>query len=155
MNGKTIQSPIGELTVVSDGEFVTHIYFHCEATNEKIQRKDTPVLQAAAKQLGEYFEGRRKTFDVPLKLSGCAFHKKVWEVMIAKVPFGSTISYSEIAKMVGSPKAARAVGAANNRNPIPIIVPCHRVVGKSGKLTGFRAGLDIKEKLLELERRKI
>jgi methylated-DNA-[protein]-cysteine S-methyltransferase len=147
----TIQSPIGELTIVAEGEHITHIYFHCEAVEGKIQRKDTPALIKAAKQLEEYFEGRRKTFDVPIKPSGGAFHKKVWEVMIAKVPFGNTVSYSEIARMAGSSRAARAVGMANNRNPIPIIIPCHRVVGKCGKLTGFRAGLDIKEKLLELE----
>jgi len=151
MNSKTIQSPIGDLTIIAEGEFITHIFFDCEAVDGKYNRQDTPVLLSAAKQIKEYFAGTRKTFDIPIKPSGAPFHKKVWEVMLAGVPFGTTASYSDIAKLAGNQKAVRAVGAANNRNPIPIVIPCHRIVGKSGALTGFRAGLDVKEKLLEFE----
>jgi len=152
MDHITIKSPIGPLTIVADGEFVTHIYFHGELPVGVAQEKSTPVLRLAALQIGEYFNGTRRTFDVPLKLVGGAFHKKVWEVMISKVPFGTMTSYGKLAAMSGNPKAARAVGSANNRNPVPIIIPCHRIVGKSGALTGFRAGLDIKKKLLEIEK---
>ncbi|HCY83780.1 MAG TPA: cysteine methyltransferase [Desulfobacteraceae bacterium] len=101
-------------------------------------------------QLGEYFSGSRTRFDLDLTLSGTDFQKQVWE-KLRHIPYGQTISYGELAKRVGNPKASRAVGLANGKNPIPIIIPCHRVIGKNGKLTGFGGGLDVKAYLLELE----
>jgi methylated-DNA-[protein]-cysteine S-methyltransferase len=150
MNYLSIETPIGKLTIAEKDGFLTSIFFDGEEPKE-ITQSETPVLKMAKTQLQEYFNRRRNEFDVPIKPVGGFFHMKVWETMVKQVPFGTTVSYSDIAKMVGNPKAARAVGMANNRNPIPIIIPCHRIVGKGGKLTGFRPGLDIKEKLLILE----
>jgi len=112
------------------------------------------VLEIAATQLTEYFAGTRKTFDIPIDPPGTPFQKKIWAEMTANVKFGETTTYGELATLTGNPKASRAVGMANGRNPIPIIIPCHRVIGKGGKLTGFRWGLDVKVKLLEHEREK-
>lgn len=112
---------------------------------------DDLVLQMCATQLDEYFAGKRRVFDVPINPSGGPFSKRVWQIMVRDPAFGTTTTYSALAKMAGNGRASRAVGMANNRNPIPIIIPCHRVVGKNGKLTGFRAGLDVKEKLLRHE----
>lgn len=109
------------------------------------------VLAVAAKQLSEYFAGERRSFDVPLMPEGTEFQKKVWRAL-AEIPYGETRSYADIAAAVGSPKGSRAVGMANHVNPLPVIVPCHRVVGKSGKLVGYAGGLDMKTMLLELER---
>jgi len=109
-----------------------------------------PVLRKAARQLAEYFRGRRKTFDLALDFAGTKFQRDVWNALLT-IPYGQTRSYAQIAKQIGSPAAVRAVGAANGRNPISIIAPCHRVIGSSGKLTGFAGGLDVKAKLLALE----
>ncbi|MBN9246930.1 MAG: methylated-DNA--[protein]-cysteine S-methyltransferase, partial [Hyphomicrobium sp.] len=109
-----------------------------------------PVLQKAEIQLGEYFSGDRKVFSVPLDLRGTEFQKKVWSALLA-IPFGQTQSYSEIARQIGVPNGSRAVGAANGRNPVSIIVPCHRAIGANGSLTGFAGGLEIKRFLLALE----
>lgn len=106
----------------------------------------------AARELGEYLQGRRKQFDSPLDLRGTPFQLKVWE-QLRKIPYGETASYSEIAEAVGVPKGARSVGMANHANPVLLMVPCHRVIGKNGALVGFGCGLDLKQKLLELERR--
>lgn len=108
------------------------------------------VLATTCRQLAEYFAGRRTAFDVPLAPEGTAFQLRVW-AELRRIPYGQTISYGELARRVGQPRAARAVGAANGANPIPIIVPCHRVIGASGKLTGFGGGLDVKAQLLALE----
>lgn len=104
-------------------------------------------------QLNEYFKGERKHFDLPLKPLGTEFQKRVWKALM-NIPYGETKSYKEIAIEVGSPKACRAVGSANNKNPIPIIIPCHRVIGSTGKLVGFAGGLNLKEKLLNLEQKQ-
>lgn len=116
--------------------------------------KETPLIAEAAKQLEEYFAGKRREFELPLGAKGTEFQKKVWEIL-KTIPYGETRSYGEIAALAGNPKASRAVGMANNRNPIAIIVPCHRVIGKSGSLTGYAGGLAIKAGLLELEKRNI
>jgi methylated-DNA-[protein]-cysteine S-methyltransferase len=108
------------------------------------------VLDRAVSQLREYFSGRRRQFDLPLDFQGTAFQKQVWQALLT-IPFGETRSYGQVATQVGRPKASRAVGAANGRNPIPIIAPCHRVIGASGRLTGFGGGLDVKARLLRLE----
>ena len=120
------------------------------SANSDYQEKDTKLLLEAKKQLEEYFEGKRKVFDLPLKQEGTEFQKKVWEAL-EKIPYGETRTYKEIAKMVGNEKASRAVGMANNKNNIPIIIPCHRVIGSNGKLVGYALGLDMKQYLLDLE----
>ncbi len=114
--------------------------------------EEHPILVETECQLNEYFAGRRQTFSVPLDMRGTPFQKDVWNALLA-IPFGETRSYGQLAKQLGNPQATRAVGAANGRNPISIIVPCHRVIGSSGKLTGFAGGLDAKAHLLDLEQK--
>jgi methylated-DNA-[protein]-cysteine S-methyltransferase len=113
-------------------------------------QKDTPLLKKASEQIDDYFNGKRKIFDIPVVLNGTEFQVKIWKAL-QKIPYGETRSYKEIAAMIGNPKASRAVGMANNRNPISIIVPCHRVIGHDGKLTGYAGGLELKQKLILLE----
>ena len=120
--------------------------------NENYQEKDTKLLLEAKKELEEYFQGKRKKFDLPLEQEGTEFQKKVWKVL-EKIPYGETRTYKEIAKMVGNEKASRAVGMANNKNNIPIIIPCHRVIGSNGKLVGYALGVNMKKYLLDLENR--
>ncbi len=110
----------------------------------------TEITDKAYKELSEYFEGKRKQFDIPYKLTGTDFQKKVWSAL-CDIPYGETRSYKDIAAAVGNPKASRAVGMANNKNPITVIVPCHRVIGASGKLVGYAGGLTMKEFLLDME----
>lgn len=112
---------------------------------------ESPLIKETIKQLEEYFKGKRKLFNLPIKAEGTEFQKKVWKELL-KIPYGETCSYGEVAKQIGKPKASRAIGMANNKNPISIIIPCHRVIGASGKLVGYGGGIDIKEKLLKLER---
>ena len=114
--------------------------------------EETELIRETKRQLDEYFAGKRKDFDVPTRLNGTEFQKQVW-LALRDIPYGKTASYKDIAAAVGCPKGYRAVGMANNRNPISIIYPCHRVVGSDGSLTGYGGGLDVKAKLLELERR--
>jgi len=114
-------------------------------------KKETPLIKKAARQFSEYFEGKRKSFKLPLNFSGTDFQMKVWKAL-QNIPYGKTVSYGEIAARTGNPKACRAVGMANNRNPIAIIVPCHRVIGHDGSLTGYAGGLKLKQHLLELEK---
>jgi methylated-DNA-[protein]-cysteine S-methyltransferase len=118
---------------------------------EVVANEQHPVLVETERQLGEYFAGKRKMFSVALDMRGTHFQKDVWEALLA-IPFGQTRSYGQLAKQLGNPRATRAVGAANGRNPISIIVPCHRVIGSSGKLTGFAGGLEVKAHLLGLEK---
>jgi len=113
-------------------------------------RKDTPLLTDAGNQLKDYFDGKRTSFHLPLDLRGTPFQLKIWSAL-QKIPYGVTWSYQDLANTIGSPKAVRAVGAANGRNPIPVIVPCHRVIGKNGSLTGFTGGIALKKSLLDLE----
>ena len=113
---------------------------------------ETPLLTEAAKQLLEYFSGNRTSFDLPLAPSGTEFQQKVWQAL-QTIPYGETWSYKKVAEAIGNPKASRAVGMANNKNPIAIMIPCHRVIGANGKLVGYAGGLDIKSTLLELETR--
>jgi methylated-DNA-[protein]-cysteine S-methyltransferase len=146
-------SPVGPLTLVSDGAAITAIMFpvqkHYNAP-APTPRGDK-ILDAAMKQLDSYFAGRRRSFDLPLAPRGTAFQTRVWNALM-KIPYGETKSYGAIAAMIGSPSAMRAVGAANGRNPIPIVIPCHRVIGANGSLTGFGGGMERKEMLLDLER---
>ena len=149
-----INTPIGDLRLVAQNGALTHVFFEGEEYPQNIIEQDREVLEQAKIQLEEYFAGKRKVFTVPINPAGAPFCKKVWEIMVQQIKYGSTICYSDLARLAGSERACRAVGMANNRNPIPIIIPCHRVVGKHGDLVGFRSGLDIKTKLLALEQKK-
>jgi len=153
---KQIHSPVGKLTLVASNKGLAAVLWENDKPGrvrlgELVERNDHSVLIDAERQLGEYFTGRRKNFSVPLDMRGTPFQRSVWEALLA-IPFGETRTYGELAKQLGSPQAARAVGAANGRNPISIIVPCHRVIGSSGKLTGFAGGLEAKEQLLNIEK---
>lgn len=133
-------------------EAITSIGYRQEDPKEEGQR--TVLTDAVAEQLRQYFEGKRKQFDFNYQLEGTAFQKKVWKAL-CDIPYGETRSYKEIAEAIGHPKAYRAVGMANNHNPIMIAVPCHRVIGSNGKLIGYASGLLVKESLLALEKRNV
>ncbi len=147
MNTIVCNSPIGDIWVSAENGKITSLSFEEHETDEYVSE---PVLEKAVKQLSEYFSGKRKVFDLELELRGTDFQKAVWNELL-KIPFGETRSYGEIAAAIGKPKASRAVGMGCNRNPVAIIVPCHRVIGKDGSLTGFGAGIGTKVKLLEHE----
>ena len=148
-----IESPIGELLLAGDDDALTMIGFPEGAMRREPEsdwtHNEGPFAEAA-RQLTEYFAGERHDFDLPLRLNGTEFQLLVLDEL-RRIPYGETTSYGDIAKRIGRPKAVRAVGAANGRNPIPIIVPCHRVIGSGGALTGFGGGLDTKKALLQLE----
>ena len=151
MNYQYLDSPIGQLRLVSDGHHITAIEFegkHQTASGD-VQQSDA-ALEACARQLVEYFSGKRRDFDLPLAPGGTEFQNAVWNAL-CEIPYGALCSYRDIAESLDNPKAVRAVGAANGRNPIPIVVPCHRVVGSNGSLTGFAGGLEVKKALLLLE----
>ena len=152
---KTMKSPVGELTLVASATGLVAILWENDRPGRvrlNIVGEDGnhPVLRETERQLQQYFAGARTRFDLPLDFSGTDFQKAVWAALLT-IPFGETRSYAQIAAQVGSPKAVRAVGAANGRNPISIVAPCHRVIGSNGALTGFAGGLDAKRVLLELE----
>ena len=147
MNTVVFDSPIGKLWLSAENGRLVYLSFKEEKTDKEITE---PVLNEAVKQLSEYFAGSRRTFSLPLEPRGTEFQRAVWNELL-KIPFGETKTYGEIAAAMGKPKASRAVGMGCNRNPIAIIIPCHRVVGKNGSLTGFAGGLDVKGKLLEHE----
>ena len=149
MNRIIIASPVGDLLLESDRGKLVCIAFHADRENDETGGSD-PVLAAAATQLAEYFAGERRNFDLPLAPAGTAFQQAVWRAL-ATIPFGEVRSYRDIAGLIGKPAAVRAVGAANSRNPLPIVVPCHRVIGSDGSLTGFAGGLETKRALLALE----
>lgn len=149
------KTPVGIITIAEDGSGITNLFFNNEETYVKLfspEQTETPLLQKTASQLYAYFEGKRKTFDIPLNPAGTDFQKKVWNALRC-IPFGQTRSYGGIAKDIGNKNAFRAVGGANNKNPIAIIVPCHRVIGANGTLVGYAGGLSIKEFLLNLEKK--
>lgn len=142
------ESPIGKLYLSSSEGYLVGLDFK-KSPLEEIQQEDE-VLKKAVSQLEEYFLGQRKEFTLPLNPQGTPFQKQVWEAL-RTIPYGETRSYKEVAIAIGNPKACRAVGMANNKNPIAIITPCHRVVGANGKMVGYAGGLGIKEALLEVE----
>ncbi|ANF84981.1 cysteine methyltransferase [Pseudomonas antarctica] len=152
---KLMPSPVGQLTLVARDGKLNAILWEKERANrvrlgELREANDSSVLLAAEQQLKEYFAGTRHQFELELDFTGTEFQKQVWQALLT-IPFGETRSYSQIAQQIGNPKAVRAVGAANGRNPISIIAPCHRVIGASGGLTGFAGGLEAKQYLLALE----
>jgi methylated-DNA-[protein]-cysteine S-methyltransferase len=151
MNYQYLDSPVGRLRLVSDGEHLIAIEFENlqAAMTDDVERSDA-ALNACGKQLKEYFAGRRREFDLPLSPAGTEFQQNVWAALKA-IPYGELRSYRDIAEGLDKPKAVRAVGAANGRNPLPIVVPCHRVIGSDGSLTGFAGGLEAKKILLRLE----
>jgi methylated-DNA-[protein]-cysteine S-methyltransferase len=153
----TIESPIGPLLLAADDSGLRHINFATgkhPANPDPAWRRDASPLAEPIRQLRAYFAGELEAFDVPLAPQGTPFQLKIWK-LLCDIPYGETISYGELAIRSGNPKASRAVGLANGSNPIPIIIPCHRVIGSNGKLTGYGGGLPIKEKLLALERRQL
>lgn len=154
-----VDSPIGRLMLTSDGTAVTGLYMNLYRNkptkpwapgDDWVQNGTIDPLPAAAQQLKEYFSGARREFDLPLKMQGTEFQQRVWRELCT-IPFGETRSYGQLAKRLGNPNGSRAVGLANGRNPIAVIVPCHRVIGADGSLTGFGGGLDRKEWLLSHE----
>ena len=152
---KDIESPVGKLRLVASANALVAVLWERERLDRlKLEAMkfapQQPILIETERQLSEYFVGRRTAFDLPLEPSGSEFQKKVWRAL-TEIPFGQKRTYLDLANAVGSPKAYRAVGAANGKNPISIIVPCHRVVGANGALTGFAGGLEAKAKLLALE----
>ena len=145
------ETAIGKIGIAENGNAITNLYFHGEDVPEDAVVNETELLKEAGSQLQSYLAGERKDFTLPLAPAGTEFMLRVWDALRA-IPYGETRSYREIAQNIGNHKASRAVGLANNRNPIPIFIPCHRVIGKNGKLTGYRSGLETKEYLLELEK---
>ena len=152
-------TPLGELWIGVTQKGVCHIGLSGEESFFAALRRlfpeanlleDGGATREAARQLGEYFSGKRRTFTLPLDLRGTPFQRTVWEEL-RKVPFGTTVTYGELARRIGKPRAVRAVGQANHRNPVPIVVPCHRVIGHDGSLVGFGSGLELKRRLLEHE----
>lgn len=148
------ESPVGKL-LLSGRELLEGLHFPLGKTRIEPEKdwiyKEELFLEAIA-QLGDYFKGERTRFDLKLNAQGTDFQKMVWQELV-KIPYGETISYGELAKRIGNPKASRAVGMANGKNPISIIIPCHRVIGKNGSLIGFGGGLEVKRNLLDLEKR--
>jgi methylated-DNA-[protein]-cysteine S-methyltransferase len=153
---RVIESPVGPLLLVARDGALAQLWmtpFAMPKDDGPAQPADADVLDAAERQLGEYFDGRLTAFDLPLSLDGTDFQRSVWDELV-RIPFGERISYGELARRVGRPGSARAVGLANGRNPVSIIVPCHRVVGSDGTLTGYGGGLDRKAWLLDHEARQ-
>ena len=151
----TQPSPVGKLKLVASDKGLAAILWENDREDRvklgaMIEQPDHPVLAETKRQLGEYFAGRRTAFDLPLDFHGTDFQKSVWAALL-RIPFGETRSYAEIARELGRPTASRAVGAANGKNPISIVAPCHRVIGTNGALTGFAGGLEGKAFLLKLE----
>jgi len=154
---KIIESPVGKLKLVASEKGLVAILWendkpHRVPLSELLENKCHPVLVKTERQLAEYFAGKRKEFSITLDMRGTRFQSDVWNALLA-IPFGETRTYGQLAKQLGNPQASRAVGAANGKNPVSIIVPCHRVIGSSGKLTGFAGGLETKAHLLSLEER--
>ena len=153
----TRPSPIGALTLVATDAALVGLFMEAHASEPLIAEADdrrTPLLSTVSAQLDEYFAGRRERFDVPLAPRGTAFQTSVWAVL-QRIPFGVTWSYAQVARALGTPKAVRAVGAANGRNPISVIIPCHRVIGADGSLTGYGGGLPRKRWLLAHEKTEL
>ncbi|HET7002888.1 MAG TPA: methylated-DNA--[protein]-cysteine S-methyltransferase [Puia sp.] len=155
---KTMDSPVGRLTLIANQKKrLTAIRWENDdpngLTQEPAEDVDDPVLLKVEQQLREYFKGERQIFSLDLEFNGTEFQKKVWNALLT-IPFGETRSYGDIARQIGNPKSVRAVGAANGKNPISIVIPCHRVIGSSGKLIGFGGGMENKALLLNLEKVK-
>lgn len=145
------ETVIGRIGIAEQNEKVINLYFQGDSCPDGGKVCETAILKEAAGQLNDYLAGRLLTFSLPLEPAGTPFMKQVWH-LLCEIPYGTTASYKGIAAQLGKPDAARAVGLANNRNPIPLFIPCHRVIGTNGTLTGYRGGLALKDQLLKLER---
>ena len=144
---------IGRIAIEGDGDFITHLHLpSTTALLDGFTKRESPVVREAFRQLELYLDGKLREFDLPMRPEGTPFMKRVWSELV-KVPYGATTSYKELAEASGNPKAVRAVGTANAKNPIAIFIPCHRVINTGGKLGGYGGGLDLKKTLLELEAR--
>jgi methylated-DNA-[protein]-cysteine S-methyltransferase len=144
-------SPVGLLEITADETAVTGIYF-ADTDRKRDEENTSRMLKECIKQLTEYFSGKRKVFEIKVNPAGTSFQKSIWNELL-KIPYGETVSYSEIAERIGNPKSVRAVGLANGSNPVSIIIPCHRVIGKNGSLVGYGGGIENKRYLLELEKK--
>lgn len=158
LDSRTIDSPVGKLKLIASEKGLVAILWENDAPervrlNGLVENETNRMLVQTERQLAEYFSGKRRNFTIPLDLRGTPFQTNVWEALLA-IPFGETRSYGELARQLGNPQTARAVGAATGRNPVSIVVPCHRAIGATGKLTGFAGGLDAKRRLLTLEQKK-
>ena len=143
---------IGEIAIEENGMAITRLYFVNKDLEKEVEiKEETWLMKKTIKEIKEYLEGKRNSFDLPLEPEGTEFQKKVWNAL-KEIPYGETRSYGEIAKIIGNEKASRAVGMANNKNPIMIMIPCHRVIWANGKLVGYAGGLDVKEKLINMEK---
>ena len=149
-NAYYYETEIGRIGIVENGTAITHLCFE-ESLPAQVNMLETALLKEAKEQLQEYLMGKRKKFDLPLAPEGTEFQQRVWKAL-QEIPYGKTCSYKDIANNIGNEKACRAVGMANNKNPIAIFIPCHRVIGANGKLVGYAGGLELKEKLLEIEK---
>ena len=147
----TYNTSLGKITIVEENQQIIQISFG-ENKLENVQTQQTQLIKQKYEQITQYLEGKRKEFNVPINPKGTPFQQKVWKALLT-IPYGKTSSYQEIAQKIGNPKGSRAVGMANHNNPIAIIIPCHRVIGKNGKLVGYAGGITIKEKLLKLEQK--
>lgn len=145
------ETDIGTIGIEENNGFISNVYFGKDNMQNDIEIKETKLLEEASIQLNKYIKGELKEFSLPLSPKGTEFMNEVWNGL-CEIPYGEVLTYKEMGEKIGRAKAARAVGLACNRNPIPIFIPCHRIVGSSGKLTGYLGGIDIKEKLLNLER---
>jgi methylated-DNA-[protein]-cysteine S-methyltransferase len=142
---------LGRIGISEEGGSISHLFLGGDSVPREMDQGQTPLLREAFQQLERYLAGELTEFSLPLMPAGTPFMQRVWQEL-RRVPYGRTVSYRDIATALGNPKAVRAVGMANNRNPIPIFIPCHRIIGSSGKLVGYRGGLELKRRLLELER---
>lgn len=152
----TCSSPLGAITIQANEEGILGAWFDTHTTKPADlgeEKSDFPILAMAVEQFERYFKGELKTFSLPISAKGTEFQQKVWDAL-TRIPYGETWSYLDIANSIGNPKSVRAVGAANGKNPISIIVPCHRVIGKDGSLTGYAGGVERKKALLALEQAK-
>lgn len=148
------ETSIGKIGISEKEGNVTNLYFESDKLPQNTQVYESRTLKAAAKQLEMYLSGSLREFSIPLEPAGTDFMKQVW-ISLSEIQYGKTVSYKDIAVKIGRPNAARAVGLANNRNPIPIFIPCHRVIGINKSLTGYRGGIELKRKLLEMENKRI
>jgi methylated-DNA-[protein]-cysteine S-methyltransferase len=145
---------IGKIAIIDNGVEITHIEIAEEKYSNDFNVYESDIIKNAANQLYEYLDGSRTSFELSLNPYGTEFQRKVWKAL-CEIPYGETRSYKQVAETIGNSKASRAVGMANNKNPIMIIIPCHRVVGSNGSLVGYAGGMDIKEKLLNIEKKKV
>lgn len=150
---KNINTKIGNMAIIEENNKIIEIAIN-KKIDYKITEKETPLLNETEKQIIEYLEGKRRKFNVPLNPKGTNFMKQVWTIL-QEIPYGEVTTYGQIAQKLGKPKTARAVGMANHKNPIPIIIPCHRVIGSNGKLIGYALGMDMKKFLLEWEKENV